>query len=255
MVRPTLEEYASRYSHVKFDREDGVLEMTLHTDGDDLVWGASPHRELGHCFADVGADPENEVIILTGTGESFIDRGYVSRTEVDPETWTHVMQAGRRLLMNLLDIPMPMIAAINGPATRHAELGVLCDVVLAAEDATFQDGGHFPRGLVPGDGVHVVWPLLLGMNRGRYFLLTGETLSAEEAQDLGVVNEVMPREELLPRARELARQIKDRPQMTVRLTRQAVLQHLKRRLQNELGYGLALEGLAAVDHWPDGSDQ
>jgi len=250
MVTPTLDEYASKYSHVEFHREDGVLEMQLHSDGEDLVWGFSPHEELGHCFADVGADPENEVIILTGTGETFIDQGDLAGTEVDAESWARVIEAGKRLQMNLLDIPMPMIAAINGPATRHAELGVLCDIVLAADNATFQDSGHLPNGLLPGDGVHIVWPLLLGMNRGRYFLLTGETLSAQEAHDLGVVNEVMPREELLPRARELAELIKSRSDLTVRLTREAVLQHLKSRMQDELGYGLALEGLAALDHWP-----
>lgn len=250
MVAPTLDEYASKYSHIDFEREDGILTMALHSDGEDLVWGFSPHEELGYCFADVGADPENEVIILTGTGDTFINRGDLAGTEVDPKLMSHVMQEGRRLLKNLLDIPMPMIAAINGPATRHAELGVLCDIVLAADEAEFQDSGHLPVGKLPGDGVHIVWPMLLGMNRGRYFLLTGETLSAQEAQDLGVVNEVMPREELLPRAHELARRIKERPQLAVRLTREAVLQHLKSRMQNELGYGLALAGLAAVDHWP-----
>ena len=94
---------------------------------------------------------------------------------------------GKRLLMNLLDIPMPMISAVNGPALIHAEIPVLCDIVLASETAAFQDAPHFPNGIVPGDGVHLVWPLLLGANRGRYFLLTGQKLSAQEALTLGVV--------------------------------------------------------------------
>ena len=109
--------------------------------------------------------------------------------------------------MNLLDIEVPVIAAVNGPVNIHAEIAVLSDIVLAADHAAFADAPHFPNGLVPGDGVHVIWPYLLGRNRGRYFLLTGQRLSAQEALQLGVVSEVMPASRLLPRARELARQI------------------------------------------------
>src|ERR1700729_1709504 len=100
---------------------------------------------------------------------------------------------GKRLLDNLLNIDVPVIGAVNGPARIHAELAVLSDIVLAAETAVFQDAAHMPNGVVPGDGVHVVWPLLLGPNRGRYFLLTGQRLSADEAQAAGVVSEVLPR--------------------------------------------------------------
>ena len=143
-----------------------------------------------------------------------------------------------------------MIAAVNGPATVHAELALLCDVVLAANHATFQDAPHFPSGLVPGDGVHVVWPMLLGLNRARYFLMTGQELSANEALDLGVVNEVMPQADLLDRAWAIARGIRQRPELTVRLTREAMLQPVKRAMLDYLPYGLALEGLAACDYWP-----
>ena len=153
-----------------------------------------------------------KVVIMTGTGDDFcagMDWPRLARRT--PRDWDKTYWEGKRLLMNLLDIEVPMISAVNGPALIHAEIAVLSDIVLAAENAAFQDAPHFPRGTVPGDGVHVVWPLLLGPNRGRYFLLTGQKLSAREALELGVVNEVLPRENLLPRAWELAEQLAQQP--------------------------------------------
>ncbi len=251
MIVPSLEEYSKKYEHINFHREDGILQITMHTDNADLLWGFAPHQELGYCFGDIASDLENKVIIFTGSGDTFIHKEDLGGGGVDASLWSqHVLPDAKRLLTNLLEIQAPMIAAVNGPATVHAELAVLCDVVLAADHATFQDAPHYPSGLVPGDGVHIVWPMLLGLNRGRYFLMTGQELSAAEALNLGVVNEVMPQPDLLPRAWDLARAIRKRPEVTTRLTREAILQPVKRAMLDDLPYGLALEGLAACDHWP-----
>ena len=242
-----LEEYANKYETVKFERRDGILQMTFHSHGGSLKWGGPAHGEFGYAFADIGSDTENRVVILTGTGDDFCAEFEGVRPRRTPAMWDLVYWEGKRLLTNLLEIEVPIIGAVNGPALIHAEIPVLSDIVLASENSTFQDAPHFPRGVVPGDGVHVVWPLLLGQNRGRYFLLTGQTLSAQEAHQLGVVAEVLPRDQLLPRAWQLAEQLAQQPDLTLRYSRVALTIQLKRQMQDMLGYGLGLEGLAMVD--------
>jgi enoyl-CoA hydratase/carnithine racemase len=247
-----LPDYATRYDKIRFERTDGVLEITLHTRGAEALWGSSErslHNELGRAFVDIARDAQNKVIVLTGTGASFI-------AAMDPQEraaesslatmWDRIYAEGVALLENLLAIPVPVIAAVNGPALIHAELAVLSDIVLAAEHAVFADLAHGPTGVVPGDGVQTVWPMLLGPNRGRYFLLTGQRLSAQQALQLGVVGEVLPADQLMPRARELARQLAALPSRMLRHTRMLLVRDLRRRLRDEIELGLALEALAMV---------
>src|SRR5262245_64373834 len=243
-----FEEYATKYQDIRMQRRNGILEVTFHTKGGPLQWNESAHREFAYAFTDIGADPENKVVILTGTGDVFC-------AEVDfrsfgalgsPRGWDKIYWEGKRLLMNLLDIEVPVSGAVNDPTLIHAEISVLSDIVIASETADFQDAPHFKNGIVPADGVHLVWPLLLGANRGRYFLLTGQKLSAQEALRLGVVNEVVPKDKVLPRAWELAEQLIKQPPLTLRYARVATVQQLKRLMLDGLGYGLALEGLAAI---------
>jgi enoyl-CoA hydratase/carnithine racemase len=246
-------DYATKYQTVHMDRSsDGVLEVRLHSRGGEAQWGTSEaalHRELGLAFADIGGDLENKVMILTGTGSNFI-------VAMDPQEraaeatlgvmWDRIYREGLLLLENLLAIPVPIIAAVNGPAHIHAELAVLSDIVLAAEHAEFADLTHFVRGAVPGDGVQVVWPMLLGPNQGRYFLLTGQRLSAVDAHRLGVVGEVLPAARLLSRARELGTQLARLPGRTLRHTRSILVRDLRRRMREDLDLGLAVEALAMV---------
>jgi enoyl-CoA hydratase/carnithine racemase len=252
-VRAEFADYAKGYQHVAMRRDGGILEVRLHSDGGPLVWGDAPHTELVYCFADIAADPGNRVVILTGTGDEFIarlDDSWVG--EMTPDRWDKIYFHGKRLLQNLLDIEVPVIAAVNGKATVHAELAVLSDIVLASDTVVFADAPHFRFGTVAGDGVHVVWPLVLGPNRGRYFLLTGQRIPASEALALGVVNEVHPGAALLERAWELARQLARQPDTALRYTRVAMTQTIKRLLLDHVGPGLALEGLGAYASWPGG---
>lgn len=253
-------EYSRRYSCLSMKRAEGILQLTIHAKGEPqrpCLWSAAPHEELSYAFYEIARDRENRCIILTGAGDAFCAEMHPSiaglarfsegnLTDAMHEKMHEAGCDGRFLLENLLNIEVPMIAAVNGPALIHAELAVLCDIVLAAEAAEFQDAPHLLNGLVPGDGVHLVWPLILGANRGRYFLLTGQKLSSREAVKLGIVSEVLPRERLIDRAWEIARELCRGPLLAQRYARVAMTQTIKQALLDELGYGLALESLAMM---------
>jgi enoyl-CoA hydratase/carnithine racemase len=242
-----LEEYAGRYTRAALRREGGVLEVRFHdANGSSLVWDEPAHREFPDLFADLARDSDTHVVIVTGTGDTFCATHDMSSwPPLNSVTWDKIFTEGRRLLTNLLDIEVPVIAAINGPATWHAELAVLSDVVLASDDTVLQDDPHFPYS-VPADGVHSVWTTLLGVNRGRYFLLTKEQIGAEEARRLGVVQEVLPKSDVLPRAWELARSFDAQDPLVLKYTRLALTAQLKRSILTDLPYGLSLEGLAGI---------
>jgi enoyl-CoA hydratase/carnithine racemase len=247
-----FDEYAGKYSSIHMRRENGILEMRFHTNDGPLRWGLIPHGELPDAFADVARDRDNRVVILTGTGDEFSGVRATPGTRslaqgLTANAYDRVHWEGRALLMNLLNIEMPVISAINGPAWRHGEIPLLSDIVLASETAQFQDSAHFPSGMVPGDGMHIVMPMLMGMNRGRYFLLTGQTLSAHEAKEIGLVAEVLPQDKVLARAWEHAEILTQRPTLLLRYTRLMFTEYIRKRMQDLLGYGLAMEGLALME--------
>ncbi|MBJ19417.1 MAG: crotonase [Deltaproteobacteria bacterium] len=243
----TRPDYFDRYDTLAFERTDnGILTLRLHSNGGPVVYQSAHHRDWAHAFLDIAADRENRVVILTGTGDAFIDAYGWDIPLEDGESWDRIHWEAKRVLSTLLDIDVPIIGAVNGPATIHAELAVLSDITLASETATFQDAAHIPFQVAPGDGVHIVWQELLGSNRGRYFLLTSQVLSAQEALELGVVNEVVPPEQLMARAMELAEQLAALPTLTLRHSRVALTQRWKRLMLENLGYGLSLEGLTLL---------
>lgn len=242
-----FESYSEKYRHIRITRRNGIIELRLHTDGSSLKWAGLPHEELGHCFADVAGDPENEVVIITGAGESFCNEVDASSFGVlTPRNYLDLYQEAKRLIGNLLDIDVPVIGAVNGPAHIHAELALLSNIVIASDTATFQDGAHFTIGVVPGDGVHVVWPRLLGPTRASYFLLMGEIIDARQAKELGFVNEVVPTDQLEARAWAIAEDIAAKPVSTRRYSRMLLTHEVKRLMHEQLGHGLAIEGLGML---------
>ncbi len=244
-----FEDYRDRFPNAVLSRkENGVLSIRLHTKNDKLVFDGHAHEQFVDLFHAVGEDRDNRVVILTGSGNAFMDA--ISPEGFDfftPQGYDKILREGRKVLSNILDIEVPMITALNGPVLLHSEYALLTDIILATPETVFQDKPHFDFGIVPGDGVNLLWPEVLGSIRGRYFILTRQVLDAATAKSWGVVNEILPPDRLLARAHEIADGIAALPPLTSRYTRIALTQRLRRIIDEGTGYGLALEGISAAD--------
>jgi enoyl-CoA hydratase/carnithine racemase len=241
--------YRDSFPNARLTRStSGVLEVALHTNGGTLIFNGHTHEQFVDLFHAIGSDPDNRVVILTGSGPAFIES--ISPEGFDfssPRGYDKIYREGKKILMNILDIEVPLIAAVNGPVRLHSEYILLADIVLATPSTVFQDKPHIDFGIVPGDGVNLLWPEVIGSVRARYFLLTQQELDVEKAKDWGVVNEIVPAEKLLARAHEIADRLVKLPPLTTRYTRIALTQKLRRIVDEGIGYGLALEGISAAD--------
>jgi len=134
-----FDSYRNKYENVRMKREDGILEVALHSGGGPLVFNGYVHEALVKAFRDIGDDPENHVVILTGTGEEFCTQitpdGFDFFT---PTGFDKILREGTKVLENILDIQVPMIAAINGPMSVHSEYALLCDIVLPPKTPGFR---------------------------------------------------------------------------------------------------------------------
>lgn len=244
-----FESYKNSFPNARLTRSaSGVLEVALHTDGGKLVFNGHTHEQFVDLFHQIGADTDNRVVVLTGSGDAFMDA--ISPDGFDffsPRGYDKIFREGRKVLMNILDIEVPMITALNGPVLLHSEYALLTDIVLATPETVFQDKPHFEFGIVPGDGVNLLWPEVIGSIRGRYFILARQILDAATAKDWGVVNEIVPADKLLARAHEIAEDIAALPPLTSSYTRIALTQKLRRIIDQDTGYGLALEGISAAE--------
>ena len=200
-------------------------------------------------WSQIAHDDENRIVILTGHEGVFSDAWESRRPKgfYNATMWGKALYSVPRSLNAFLDVPTLTIGAANGAATVHGEYLLLCDVLIAAESASFGDKPHFMNGHVPGDGVNVVWPLLLGWSRGRDFLLSGKTISAHEALDLGIVKEVVPDDQLIPRCYEVAADLLRADPLTLRFTAMALRQQLKTLINQFMPHSMALEGMAFIE--------
>jgi enoyl-CoA hydratase/carnithine racemase len=253
--RPSFDAYAEKYSrYFAMRRRNGIIELRMHTNGGSARFGFEVHNAWAQAWQEVGNDPDNEVLIITGTGGQWL--GTPETIAADPAeaangltqdqrprdfAYEHGFYDATKLLENFVfGIDIPTIAAINGPSAAHTEFALLCDITLAAETATIIDP-HLLAGAAPGDGQQLTLQELIGTKRAAYHLYTGQPIGARQALELGLVNEVLPADRLLPRAWEIAEAIMKAPRTARRLTHAIAQRPWKRRLVQDLGFGIAHE--------------
>jgi enoyl-CoA hydratase/carnithine racemase len=262
----TLSEYAEKYRDTfLFERRAGILQMAFHTRGGpaggDGVHGAagSSYDAWNRAWRDVGSDPENAVLILTGTGDRWLkppSNGGISspagHTPSGRRTGQTYLDAVKNTENFLFSFDIPTIGAINGPAPFHFATGLLCDLTLCSDDAVFQES-HCALGTAPGDGLAFVLQELIGVKRAAYYLYRSAPITAAEALDLGLVNEVLPRDRLLPRAWEIAEEIAAMPPLGKLMAKQIIRRRWLKVHADEAAFQMAHEMLGAVIEVPEGT--
>jgi enoyl-CoA hydratase/carnithine racemase len=236
------------WPNVDVSLEEGILTIRVHTAGGPAEYTPVLKKQLTEVLRRFGRDPEVRVMIVTGTGDTFVGSKQVGGQGGALQSlpgWRNTESNQFEFMRAILDVESPMISAVNGPVTIHPEFPAMCDIVLAAPGASFRDG-HIPFGYVPGDGAHVVWPLLLGLNRARYFLWMGTVLTAQAAYELGVVHEIVDADRLMARAREIATELARLPVAVTRGTRLLFAHQIRQVVERDLGFGLVVEGIATV---------
>lgn len=222
----------------------GVATVTLNRPAAMNAFDDALHNEFPRLMARVDDDPEIRAVVLTGAGKAFSAGGNLDdfeRYRTDFDGRRKAMRQARRLVDAMLNIEVPVVAAVNGPAVGlGCTLATLCDIVFIA-DHTFIADPHVVNGLVAGDGSAVTWPAFTSLLRVKEYLLTGERIPASTAVELGLANHAVPAADLSSRATEFAARVAALPPQAVRDTKSVLNQHLRRAAVATLGMGLAAE--------------
>lgn len=247
----TIPAYFTQFPNFALQRtDDGVLTVRLHTDGGPLLFTGRTHQDFPQLLELIALDRDNSVMVLTGTGDVFMEEidGDSLGDVYKPEHWERTIRTeGIKVLQRLVDLPIPIVAVANGPATVHSEYLLLADIHIASQTATYGDPVHPAFGLSAGDGVQVVWEEIVGTARAKWMLWTGSIIDAKTAEQWGVVSEVLPSDKVMERGLEIARSLAATPSLYRTLQKQTLNQRLRRRITQDVPYGMAMEAMAAAD--------
>ena len=180
------------------------------------------HDELAHIFTDLQRDTDSDIIVLTAIGRAFCAGGdfdWFDEQVADPSKFREIAWDAKRIVSSLLEMEKPILCRLNGAAAGlGASIALLCDIIVADEKAVIGDP-HVKVGLVAGDGGALIWPQLVGYARAKEMLMTGDILSATEAKDMGLINHVVPTDELDAKVQEIIDKLQGNPRWAVRWTK------------------------------------
>ena len=237
------ERYAA-YERLAIRRHpDVILEIVMGAPGKLSTADHVLHRELAEIWRDVDADPETRVALLRGEGKGFSAGGDLKLIEdmvADFHVRGRVWREARDLVYNVINCSKPVVSAMHGPAVGAGLVaGLLADISIAAKNARIIDG-HTRLGVAAGDHAAIVWPLLCGMAKAKYYLLLCETVSGEEAERIGLVSLCVDASEVQERALAIARQLAGGAQSAIRFTKHT-LNHWYRAMGPAFDASLAYE--------------
>ncbi len=220
----------SDYQHILFEkRVPGILWVTLNRPEVLNAANARLHTELVKLWGTIEADPEVRVAVVTGAGRAFSAGGDLQLVEDayrDYDEIVRILDEARELVYNMIHCKTPVISAINGPAVGAGlVVALLADISIAAESARLADG-HVRMGVAAGDHAAILWPLLIGMAKAKYYLMTSDFVDGKEAERIGLVSLCVPDDELQARAMEVATNLATGPQHAIRFTKRALNQWL-----------------------------
>ncbi|MBL7500498.1 enoyl-CoA hydratase/isomerase family protein [Frankia sp. CNm7] len=243
------------FTTIRTELDGGVLLVTLARPDRMNAINDVMHRELTALYARIAADSEVEVVVLTGEGRGFCAGGDFKQMAENNDAgyddgFSQLFVDAVAMARNILAVRQPMIAAVNGDAIGlGATLALFCDIVYISATARIGDP-HVQAGLVAADGGVVLWPMLIGANKAKEYLLTGDLLTGAEAERIGLVNHAVPAEEVLEQATATARRLAQGAALAIRFTKRLVNKDLEDRVDRIYEMALAMEAVTfrSADH-------
>ena len=236
----------SFYEHLLIEVKDGVALLTINRPEVYNATTAKLHNELSVVWLDLAKDDDVRVAVVTGAGTAFSaggDFGLIQDSIGNGKVIAGTMEEARDIVHNMINLDKPIISAINGVAVGAGlAVALLADISIASEKARFTDG-HVRLGVAAGDHAAVIWPMLIGMAKAKYYLMTCEFLDGTEAERIGLVSQVVPHEELMDKAMDVANRLAVGSQQALRYTKRSLNQWLRQAEHTAFDYSLALEML------------